>query len=241
MVRERLDAVYDGRLELPRSEFRDTTQHALNAFSKTVDACGIPKTYFVELIGALAEARRVRRYATWNALQQHCRRSGGMLALAFGGALGLMSSGAAEPAVRLGSAIRLSCVLRDLRRDWAAGQLYLPLEDMARLRYSERDLTGNVLNSHFADLIRFEVSRARALYQEGSECICWLAGDGSRLAVSSVVTMYSGVLDEIERRRFNVLQPLPGLTGARKLRRFPLAWRLARRRHDERLPRLFRN
>jgi phytoene/squalene synthetase len=87
--------------------------------------------------------------------------------------------------------------------------------------------------------MRFEIARARALYQQGADGLCWLAGDGSRLTAASMAVIYSGILGAIERRGYDVFISRAHLTTSQKLRRLPMAWRLARRRAGEALPKVF--
>ena len=89
--------------------------------------------------------------------------------------------------------------------------------------------------------MRFEIARARRFFQEGAEGLCWLADDGSRLTVSMLAAMSTGVLDAIERQGYDVFRRRPALTAAQNLRRLPLAWTLSRRRPGERLPNVFRS
>jgi len=110
---------------------------------------------------------------------------------------------------------------------------------MARFGYSERDLSKGVVNDNFRALMKFEIARARQLFREGSEGLCWLAGDGSRLTASAMAVTYSGILRAIERQGYDVFARRAHLRFAEKLARVPRAWRLARRQPDQRLPRVF--
>ena len=230
LLRERLDEIYDGRLELPAPASRSEQQHALHAFALTVRRYGIPREHFLDLAEGCHADRSVARYATWRALERHCYGVAGVVGLILAGALGVTSSGAAEHAVKMGEAIELTRILCDVRRDRDRGRIYLPLEDLARFRYGERDLAASTVNDNFRDLMRFQIGRARRLYQEAAEGLCWLADDGSRFAVASVATSHGGLLEAIERQGFDVFARRPTLTAAQRFRRFPIAWRLARRR-----------
>ena len=42
---------------------------------------------------------------------------------------------------------------------------YLPLEDLDRFGYTERDLALSVVDERFVALMRFEIERARRLYE----------------------------------------------------------------------------
>ena len=132
----------------------------------------------------------------------------------------------------------LTSILATLNTDLSADRIYLPLEDLARFRYSERELLAREVNDRFRALMRFEVARARELFREGSSGLCWLAGDGSRMAAATFVAMQSATLDAIERAKFDLFAVDLRISPARQLRQLPAAWRLARRRADEPMPRV---
>jgi phytoene synthase len=238
MVHDRLDELYAGTVELPLPEFREPTQHVLHAIGVVVRRYGIPREYFLDLAtGCLADVR-VARYATWASLEKYCRQTGGAVARVVAGVLGMTHSDAGRQAEQLGIAVRLTAILRDLTADLARGRIYLPLEDLARFRYSERDLAGGVVNDRFRDLMGFEIERARSLYRGGAEAIGWVAGDGSRLAAATVTVLAAGVLSSIERHGYNVFSATAGLTTSQKFRRLPAAWRLARREPGRPIPKI---
>jgi phytoene/squalene synthetase len=87
--------------------------------------------------------------------------------------------------------------------------------------------------------MRIEVGRARELYRDAAEGLCWVAGDGSCLAAATLLTWQAALLDRIAGDCDGVFSRRPALTKGDKLRRLPLAWRLARRRSGRRLPDLF--
>jgi phytoene synthase len=239
LLAERLDELYDGRLELPRPESRSAAQHALHAFSQAVRSTQVPRQYFLDLAEGLRRDRSVSRYATWSSLERLCHQTAGSVALALSAVFGVTHSGAGDYALRLATAIRLTSILRDLKADRDRGVVYLPLEDLARFRYSERDLARGVVNENLRDVMRFEISRARGLLRDGAEGLCWLADDGSRLTVSTLAATSAALLDAIGRQGFDVLARPPVLSTGQKLRRLPLAWSLSRRRPGERLPNVF--
>lgn len=230
LIRDRLNAIYDGRLDLPHPAGRSEEQQVLHAFAAAVRRYQVPRQLFVDFAEGCRSDVAVLRYATWNSLERHCRQSGGVASLIAAGILGVTHSGASDFAIRAGAALRLTAIVRDLKADAAAGRVYLPLEDLASFRYSERDLTAGVVNDNFRRLIRFQVERARRLYREAAEGTCWVAGDGSRLAAATLLVWNAATLDAIERRGYDVLTRPPAPAAGDRIRRLPLAWRLARRR-----------
>jgi phytoene synthase len=238
LLRRRLDEIYDDRLELPAVEARSEQQHALHAFARTVREYEIPKQHFLDLAEGFRMDRTIGRYQTWRDLERCCDHVAGTVGRMMSCVLGLTHSDAHRQAAMVGIAMRLTRILRDVKQDYARGRIYLPLEDLARFGYRESDLATGTVNDSFRRLMRFEVSRARRLYRQGADGLCWLAGDGSRLTASVMTVVSSGVLDAIERARYDVFSRRIGLTTGQKLRRLPGAWRLARRRADRPLPRV---
>ena len=238
MFRERLREIYGRGLSAPRAG-TSLELAALYAFQKTVHRYQIPQEYFLDLAEGCRMDLTVKRYATWGALEKYCYHVAGVVGLIMCGVFGLTNSGARQQAVEMGNAMQLTNILRDVKEDYGRGRIYLPLEDMARFRYSERDLARGVVNENFRELMRFEVARARGLFRSGAEGLCWLSGDGSRLTASAMAVIYSGILSAIERRGYDVFSGRAHLTAAGKLRRVPAAWRLARRGHEEPVPGVF--
>jgi phytoene synthase len=170
----------------------------------------------------------IRRYATWSALRRDCQQLGGSLARIIACVLGVTTSDVTF-VDQLGVASRLTNILTNLGRDVARDYIYLPLEDLARFQYSERELRGGIMNDRCRELVRFEVVRAREWFDAGSAGLCWLARDGSRMAAATFVAMQTATLDAIERARFDIFTADLRLPLARQLRQLPVAWELARR------------
>jgi phytoene synthase len=228
LLRERLNDIYANHLELPDLQFRSDEQHVLAAMQIVVNRYQIPLQYFLDLIeGCRLESTAVR-YATWTSLRKYCDHIGGAGARIVSCVLGLTHSDVIQNATRLGVAMQLTKILRAVKEDFARGIIFLPLEDLARFGYSERDLAGNIVNENSERLMQFEISRAQQLYRDGAEGICWLAGDGSRFAASLIAVVHAKILT----KRVN-------LTFAQKVALFPRAWKLARREADEPLPNVF--
>lgn len=219
--RDRLDEIYAGGLELPLPTSRSPQQHALHAFARTVERCDVRREHFLRFAEERARDATIMRYPTWGRLEQHCRTTGGCVAVAIGEVLGLQHSDAPRAIERMGIGLRLVQVVRDMKADRARGRIYLPLEDLARCRYSERDLLAGAVNERLDKLWKFEAERARTLLVEGSEAIRWIAGDKSRLFAAALASFAQATLRRPPAR--------PQLTTAMRLRQLPAAWRLARR------------
>ena len=220
LIRERLD-----NIELPRAEFRDESRHVLAAFGETVRRFEIQKFEISDFISGCVADAATTRYATWNALRRHCEAVGGTVAAMLASVMGLTHSGMREPAVELGAAVRLAAILQTVRADAAASRVYLPLEDLARCRYSERELIEGIVTARLNDVVSMQVDRAREMLNDASDGVCWLAGDGSRIAVATLIEHTRATLRRIERGDLAPRRPTLG----KMIRLLPRAARLARR------------
>ncbi|WP_428940401.1 phytoene/squalene synthase family protein [Fontivita pretiosa] len=236
MVRERIEAIYTGALQLPLVPFRSPQQHTLHAFELAARQFEIPKQDLLDFADACEADLHTVRYATWASLEKHCRSIGGSVARMLGCVLGMAHSDAAQYATAMGAAMRLTNILHELQADLSRGRIYLPLEDLARCGYGERQLQSGQVNDRFGELMRMEIGRARQLYRQAAEGICWLAGDRSRLAVSIVAVMHASTLDAIERAGYDIFKGQVRLDMFQLAMRLPRALRLARRTPDAPIP-----
>ena len=238
LLSDRLDEIYEDRLELPAVEARSSQQHALVAFAHTSREYEISKQYFLDVAAGCRMDLTVKRYADWPALENYCYHVAGVVGLIMSCIFGLQHSDAKRQAVMMGNAMQLTNILRDVKEDFDRGRIYLPQDEMKRFGVSESDIAQAVVNEPFRELMKFQIARARQLYQDGAEGLCWLAGDGSRLTASAMAVIYSGILDAIEAQRYDVFTKRAHLATAQKIARIPRAWRLAKRLSTEPMPRV---
>lgn len=117
------------------------------------------------------------------------------------------------------TALQLANHWQDVRRDWEAGRLYLPLDDLRRFGLSEGDIADQIAAGHakraFRELMRFQVDRAEAYFRSGDA----LVGLAPReLAVDLRLFSDGGraVLQAIERQDYDVLAARPRVSSARR-------------------------
>jgi 15-cis-phytoene synthase len=89
---------------------------------------------------------------------------------------------------RLGVAMQLTNVLRDVDEDARLGRNYLP----------RREFPGAATN----DVMRYVAARARTYYASGRTLAQRVPNDGSRAALLMAATFYEGILTRLERREF---------------------------------------
>lgn len=237
-----LDAIYEPREPAtPLQPDHEETALALLAFADTVQACNIPKRYFLDLARGCRMDFTVDRYASFDELERYCYHVAGVVGLIMCRVFDLRDDSVLDHAVRMGNAMQLTNILRDVKEDLQRGRIYLPREDLDRFGVTEPDLLASRCDDRFRALMRFEVARARSMYRNASEGLAALPRDGSRQTACVMSVVYAGILDAIERQDYNVFARRARIGWWQKLRRVPRALTLSRREPGQPLPDVFRS
>jgi phytoene synthase len=131
--------------------------------------------------------------------------------------------GAAPYAIKLGVALQMTNILRDVGEDARRGRVYLPQEDLERFGLTAEDILGGVYDERFRNLMRFEVGRAYRLYAESWPGMGLLPPD-SRFAVAAAERIYAGILDKLVVNDYDSYTKRAYLTLREKLVRLPRIW-----------------
>jgi phytoene synthase len=190
--RERLVAAFDGRPD-----------HALTlALADAVRQFHIPIEPALQLIAGARQDVIVRRYESYEELRRYCYLVASTVGLLVCPLLGY-ESGALRYGVELGRAMQLTNILRDIGEDSRLGRIYVPAEEMRRFNYTEERLLAGTIDADFVALMRFQIARVRALYEEAAPGI-ELLSPGSRYTVRLALSLYRRILGEIERNGYDV-------------------------------------
>jgi phytoene synthase len=158
------------------------------------------------------------RYESWVELREYCRRVAGAVGVACTAVYGPHDGDRALPlAEKLGLALQQINIMRDVAEDWQLGRVYLPQDEMARFGVTEEEIAEGRMSAGWRGLMAHQGSRARALLAEGM-ALCSLLDSRSALCVRTLTGIYAGLLDEIERRQFDVFSARPSLSTLGKLR-----------------------
>jgi 15-cis-phytoene synthase len=175
----------------------------LRAYADTVRTCGIDPATIAAFFESMKMDTRDFRYPTYEDLEVYTYGSAAVVGLMMCRVVGVADGKADPHAGALGVAMQLSNFLRDVGEDWRRGRVYLPLEDLARFGYTERDLASGLVDERFVDLMRFEIGRARKLYEIADEGIAYIPR-GRRFPVVVARELYAAILDRIEAQGYDV-------------------------------------
>jgi 15-cis-phytoene synthase len=101
---------------------------------------GVPFEYAAELIEGMKMDLRGTRYRSLSELRTYTYRVASVVGLWLTRLSGVHDPGVLADAARLGHAMQMTNILRDVGEDWRSGRLYLPLDRMNAHGLSESDL-----------------------------------------------------------------------------------------------------
>jgi phytoene synthase len=186
----------------------------------------IPVCYAEQLLAGVGRDLRQTRYQTFAELTEYAYGVASTVGLMSMYITGFRDASAIPYAVKLGVALQMTNILRDVGEDWRAGRVYLPAEELAAFGLSEADLAAGQVDDRWRNFMGFQIERNRWLYAEAWPGIALLAPQG-RLAVGAAAEFYSAILNDIEAHDYDVFRRRAHLGAVGKLARLPgLWWRL---------------
>ena len=117
-----------------------------------------------EIVAGVEMDLSILRYPTFEELRVYCYRVASAVGLVSIEIFGYRNPRCREYAIDLGLALQMTNIIRDVWKDFQAGRIYLPQEDLARFNYSEAELAKREYNAHFIELMQFEAARAREFF-----------------------------------------------------------------------------
>ncbi len=162
------------------------------------------------------------RYLDYPNLQRYCHLVAGVVGEVAARIFGQTQAATTEYAHKLGQALQLTNILRDVGEDAMRGRIYLPVNDLQRFEIKANEILERQYSERFTGLMRFQAERAHALYDEA---LALLPREDARAQKPGLMmaSIYRELLREIERDNFQVLHQRIALTP---LRKFWLAWKV---------------
>lgn len=163
---------------------------------------GIPIDYPLDLLKGVRMDITQKRYDTFDDLYIFAYRVAGVVGLMMTHILGTKSNEAFLYAEKLGIAMQLTNILRDIQEDKNMGRIYLPREDLLHFGMSEKDILNEKMHPKMHKLMQFQIRRAHNYYEHANKGIHLLERD-AQFAIYSSSKIYRGILRKIEARNYN--------------------------------------
>jgi phytoene synthase len=213
------------REELLRLESGQPQHPVTQALQPHMQALSLRIEHLRAVIDGMAMDLEQHRYLDFEALQLYCHRVAGVVGIMSASIFGYSRAETLSYAERLGLAFQLTNIIRDVGEDARKGRIYLPLSDLRQFGVHEQDVLRGRSSPEFFEMMRMQSGRARSIYREA---LGYLPEEDRPTQRPGLImaSIYSTLLDEIERDGFRTLTHRTSLTPLRKLW---LAWRTWRR------------
>jgi 15-cis-phytoene synthase len=155
------------------------------------------------------------RYDTFEDLRLYCYRVASAVGLVSIEIFGYRNPACRQYAIRLGLALQMTNIIRDVGKDLSNGRIYLPQQDLARFDYPEENLRLRKYNEPFLRLMEFEAARAEELFGHAADL---LPREDRRSMVAAEImrSVYQALLRRMKADRFRVFEREYRLTRLEK-------------------------
>ena len=162
------------------------------------------------------------RYLDYPNLQRYCHLVAGEVGEVAARIFGQTSTQTTAYAHKLGQALQLTNIIRDVGEDALRGRIYLPVSELQQFDVKAHEILKRSYSDRFTALMQFQAQRAHGLYDEA----LGLLPEADRRTQKPglmMASIYRTLLREIETEQFQVLHQRIKLTPVRKLW---LAWKV---------------
>jgi len=193
------------------------------AWSDTRNRYQIPAQYALQLIEGVSRDLGQVQYPTFFDLTTYCYGVTSTLVLMSMHIVGSKSTDAVPYAIKLGVALKMTNILRDVGENFRNGRVYLPQDELAAFSITETDLKNGKVDAKWREFMKFQIFRIRQLYAEAAQGSQHLEPDG-QLAIGAASSFYQGILEAIEANDYDVFSKRASLGTWGKMKRIPELW-----------------
>ena len=188
------------------------------ALQGVVAEFALPHDELAEIIEGMQMDLTRARYANFAELQLYCHRVAGVVGRLITRILGFSRPETLNYADKMGLALQLTNIIRDVGEDARNGRIYLPMEDLQRFDVPAQTIMQAAPTPQFAELMAFQIARARATYREALALLPAADKKAQKMGLI-LAAIYYALLNEIERDGAqNVLKYKIAIPGPRKKR-----------------------
>jgi len=189
---------------------------AMRALMPHVAAFAIEPRHLLAVIDGCHMDLDQSRYLDFAGLARYCDLVAGVVGEVAANIFGRTLAATVDYAHRLGLAMQLTNIIRDVGDDARRGRIYLPMSELKEFDVKAAEILERKYSDRFTGLMRFQAERAHRTYDEALA----LLGEADRAAQKPGLMManiYRSLLREIEADDFAVLHQRISLTPIRKL------------------------
>jgi phytoene synthase len=208
------------RKEVAQAFAGQPTHPAMKALLPHVQAYGIEPRHLAEVIDGCEMDLSQTRYLDFPALARYCHLVAGVVGEVASNIFGRTDEQTLAYAHKLGLAMQLTNIIRDVGDDARRGRIYLPVSELQQFDVKAHEILKREApwgySERFTALMRFQAERAHRLYEEAMALLPAADRRQQRPGLM-MANIYRTLLREIEAEDFRVLHQRIALTPLRKL------------------------
>ena len=210
------------RGEVAKSYAGQPTHPVMQALMPYSAEYGITQAQLLAIIDGCQMDLDQTRYLDYPGLQRYCHLVAGVVGEVAARIFGQTDAATTAYAHKLGQALQLTNIIRDVGEDALRARIYLPVSELQQFDVKAHEILKRQYSDRFTALMRFQAERAHRLYDEALAML----PEADRRAQKPglmMASIYRTLLREIEHENFQVLHQRIKLTPLRKLW---LAWKM---------------
>lgn len=153
---------------------------------------------------------------TWQELSEYAYYVAGSVGLMLLPVLSDKTDQIIPHAKRLGEAMQLTNILRDIGEDLYIGRIYLPQKEMQRYNVTMENLKKQKVTQNFIELWESIAKYAEKLYQKSLNMMPYIKKDARQPLLSAII-IYAELLPEIRRNQYDVFNKRQAVSPRKKL------------------------
>jgi len=193
---------------------------AMHALMPHVRGYGIDPSHLLAVIEGCEMDLHQTRYLDFTALARYCHLVAGVVGEVAASVFGRNEAATVAYAHRLGLAMQLTNIIRDVGDDARRGRIYLPLNELKQFDVKASELLERKApwgySERFTKLMQFQAERAHRSYDEALALLPAADRRAQRPGLA-MAEIYRTLLREIEADNFQVLHQRMALTPLRKV------------------------
>jgi len=189
---------------------------AMRALMPHVGDYGIEPKHLLAVIEGCQMDLDQSRYLDYPGLARYCDLVAGIVGEVAANIFGRTLASTVDYAHRLGLAMQLTNIIRDVGDDARRNRIYLPMNELKQFDVKAQEILNRGYSERFTALMKFQAERAHRTYDEAFSLLP-AADHGAQKPGLMMANIYRTLLREIESANFQVLHQRIALTPLRKL------------------------
>lgn len=183
-------------------KYKESEHPILSSFIYYAEYFKIPIDYPLDLLDGVLMDTEIKGFVTFEELYVYCYKVASVVGLMMCYILGFKTNEALIYAEKMGIAMQLTNILRDIKEDKNKDRIYIPIEDLNRFKVTKEQIIKEDFDINIQNLIQYYTDKAQEYYNESYTGIN-LLDKNARFSIFAAGRIYSEILIKIKNNQYN--------------------------------------